>query len=225
MALRQDLDAQRVKFFATASADEAEIIRRTDAALAAQGIERRIPKAGEPAPSFNLPNVDGCMIDSAGLLAKGPLIIVFYRGGWCPYCNLELRAYQRASPDIRARGASLVAISPETPDGALSAKEKNALEFEVLNDEGNKAAAEFGLVHDVPPELRLLYAKWKLDLPRINGRPGDWSLPLPGTFVIAPTGTILLAHADSDYRIRLEPSDALMALDRAAETPRRSASR
>ena len=223
MALRQELDAQRVKFFASAPADEAEIIRRTDAALAAQGIERRIPKPGDSAPPFVLPSVHGRMIDSADLLAKGPLIVVFYRGGWCPYCNLELRAYQRALPDIRARGASLVAISPETPDGALSAKEKNALEFEVLSDVGNKAAAAFGLVHDVPAELRALYAKWKLDLPRLNGRPDDWSLPLPGTFVIASAGTILLAHADSDYRIRLEPSDALVTLDRVAAKPRRMA--
>lgn len=225
MGLRQELDAQRAKFFASAPADEAEVIRRTDVALAAQGIERRIPKPGDPAPPFALPNVHGRTIDSAGLLAKGPLIVVFYRGGWCPYCNLELRAYQRALPDIRTRGASLVAISPETPDGALGAKEKNALEFEVLSDAGNKAAAAFGLVHDVPPELRALYAKWRLDLPRFNGRPGDWSLPLPGTFVIAPAGTILLAHADSDYRIRLEPSDALAALDRVAGMPRRTASR
>ena len=225
MALRQELDALRAKFFASAPADEAEIIRRTDAALATQGIERRIPKPGGPMPSFSLPNVHGRTIDSAGLLAKGPLIVVFYRGGWCPYCNLELRAYQRALPDIRACGASLVAISPETPDGALSAKEKNELEFEVLSDAGNKVATAFGLVHDAPPELRALYAKWKLDLPRFNGQPGDWSLPLPGTFVIASAGTILLAHADADYRIRLEPSDALAALDRASDTPRRTASR
>jgi peroxiredoxin len=225
MGLRQELDAQRARFFASAPADEAEIIRRTDAALAAQGIERRIPRQGDPAPPFALPNVHGRTIDSASLLAKGPLIVVFYRGGWCPYCNLELRAYQRALPDIRARGAALVAISPETPDGALSAKEKNGLEFEVLSDGGNKAAAAFGLVHDAPMELRALYAKWKLDLPRFNGQPGDWNLPLPGTFVISPAGAILLAHADADYRIRLEPSDALAALDRATETPRRTASR
>lgn len=222
MDLRRQLEAQRTAFFARAPADEAEIIRRTDAALTAEGVERRVRKPGDHAPSFALPDARGRIVSSLDLLAQGPVVVVFYRGAWCPYCNLELRAYQKVLPEIRALGAALVAISPQTPGGTAEAVEKNALDFDVLSDVGNGVAASFGLIHDVPPELQALYAKWKLDLPRLNGT-DDWRLPLPGTFVIGSDGRIALAHADADYRVRLEPSDVLRTLARLSPADRRVA--
>jgi peroxiredoxin len=183
-------------------------------------IARTILKAGDRAPAVVLPNAKGETVDVGTLLAKGPVIVTFYRGGWCPFCNLELRAYQTLLPEITAAGAALVAISPEKPDDALSTAEKNALSFEVLSDVGQKVGRAFGLVYDFTEELRSAYQSFGRDIPAHNGTPGEWALPVSATYVIGSNGVILYADTDMDYRDRADPSEVLSALPqrrRAAE--------
>lgn len=209
MSLQKELDAVLAEWRLRTPSDVAASVQRTNDDLRASGITERSLKFGDRAPDFTLPSANGDRVALSRLLAKGPVVISFYRGGWCPYCNLELRAYQRVLPQIRARGASLVAISPQTPDSSLSTAEKNALEFDVLSDCGSVVARSFGIAFELPEVLRPLYAKHALA--RVNGT-NDWVLPVPATYVVAPDSRIVLAHVDPDYRLRLEPDDVLSAL-------------
>jgi peroxiredoxin len=141
------------------------------------GISKQALKVGEQFPAFELPNATGETVRSTDLLAEGPIIINFYRGGWCPYCNLELSAYQRLLPEIRAAGGRLVAISPQLPDAALSDKEKHQLAFDVLSDVGNTLAGEVGLVFTLDKELQTVYQDFGFGLPAFNGDE-SWALPI-----------------------------------------------
>jgi peroxiredoxin len=145
------------------------------------------------------------------LWQQGPLIVVFYRGGWCPYCNLELRAWQGMLADVKAKGAQMVAISPQTPDNSLNTQQKNELAFEVLSDSELLASNSFGIAFDLSPELVALYSSVGHDLPKTNGN-GRWTLPVPATYVIGTDGVIQFAHLDVDYRNRAEPSDILASI-------------
>jgi peroxiredoxin len=182
--------------------------------LRAAGIERNALKAGDLAPDFTLPDATGRPVTLSERLKEGPVVLKFYRGGWCPYCNLELRAYQKALPELAAVGAQLIAVSPESPDNSLSTREKNALAFSVLSDRGGATAGAYRLAFELSPELKALYQSRGRDLAEWNG--GDWTLPVPGTFVIGKDGRIALAHVDADYRARLEPEAAIAAARRAA---------
>jgi peroxiredoxin len=143
-------------------------------------------------------------------------VVTFYRGGWCPYCNLELKAYQAALARIAAAGASLVAISPEKPDDTVSTAEKNALTFPVLSDVGQSVGEAFGIVYAFTDELRSAYHGFNLDIPAKNGTPDDWSLPLSATYVIGADGVILFADIGLDYRRRTDPLEVLNILERRA---------
>ncbi len=179
--------------------------------LAQSGIKNNSLKIGDKAPSFSLPAVNGKPVSSIQLLEKGPLIINFYRGGWCPYCNLELKAYQEMLPEIKGLGAQLVAISPNLPDKSLSTIEKNSLTFEVLSDTGNKSAREFGLVFTLDDKLRPIYKQFGINIPEDNGD-DSYELPFPATYVVNSDGTIVLAFVDVDYTKRLEPEEVVKAL-------------
>lgn len=180
--------------------------------LRATGIAGRALAVGDAMPAFELPNASGEPVRSADLLQGGPLIVTFYRGGWCPYCNLELRAYQAALGRIRALGAGVVAISPELPDRAVETAARNAIEFDVLSDAGNAVARRFGLVFRLSDELVDIYRRNGNDLERHNGD-GSWELPVPGTFVVDRGGRVALADVDPDYTRRLNPSDVLRELE------------
>ena len=173
-------------------------------------------KAGDYAPQIVLENAKGATVDVGMLLKTGPVIVTFYRGGWCPYCNLELKAYQQILPEITAAGASLVAISPEKPDDTLSTAEKNALSFEVLSDVGQKVGRAFGLVYEFTEELKSAYHGFNLDIPARNGAPGEWALPISATYVIDHSGSIIYAYTDVDYRDRADPRDVLRVLTKNA---------
>ena len=146
--------------------------------LAESGISKNAKQVGDRAPAIQLRDQHGQEFDIASLLAKGPVIVNFYRGGWCPFCNLELKAYQDILPRIRDAGANLVAISPEKPDDTVTTAEKNALTFPVLSDIGQKVGKAFGLVYAFTDDLRSVYDGFKLDIPAKNGVADDWSLPL-----------------------------------------------
>src|SRR5271154_4790584 len=166
-------------------------------------------KTGDQAPDFALPNPSGRPVSLSRLLRGGAAVVTFYRGGWCPYCNLQLRAYQRALGEITALGGRVIAISPQLPDGSLTTAEMNELSFDVLSDVGNRVARSFGLVYALPDELRAALTSNGKALPGINGD-DSWELPLPATYVIASDRKIALANIELDYRERLEP-DAIVA--------------
>ncbi len=211
MTLASDLSAFRAEFMGNAPAEIVAMMKRADLALAASGTIESALHAGQTAPGFDLPDAEGAQVRLADLLAKGPVVVSFYRGGWCPYCNLELRALQQALPEINAAGASLVAISPEKPDETLSPAEKNALAFPVLSEHGSAVAKSYGIAFDLAEELRPIYARFNHALPDRNGH-DSWALPIPATFVIARDGTVALAFVEADYRIRLEPADIIATL-------------
>jgi peroxiredoxin len=204
MSLKAELEAFR--------ADIRAMMQTADLTLAASGIMDRALKGGDRAPDFSLRDANGDVFHLADALSAGPVVLSFYRGGWCPYCNLELRALQAALPEVRRLGASLIAVSPQTPDESLSTAEKNALAFTVLSDRGSEVAKRFGIAFDLAEELRPIYARFGHALPDKNGD-DSWVLPIRATYVIGGDGILALAFVDTDYRSRLEPSDILRALE------------
>lgn len=169
-------------------------------------------KVGATATDFTLPNIKDEPTQLSSLLSKGPVILNFYRGGWCPFCNLEFKSLNDILPQIKHYGASLVGISPELPDNSLNTVEKHQLQFEVLRDMDNKVAEQYGLVMKVPEVIRPLYLEWGLDLPAINGEK-SWELPIPATYVINTTGKIISAYVNKNYTERMEPNDIIKALE------------
>ena len=215
MSLKQELAEYRAGWFKRVPAERQAIMERHIAQLR-HGLAKTALKVGDRAPSIVLGNAKGETVDVGALLKKGPVIVAFYRGGWCPFCNLELRAFQRLLPDIKASGASLVAISPEKPDDTLSTAEKNALTFEVLSDVGQKVGRAFRLVYEFSDELKSAYQGFGLDIPVKNGAAGEWALPISATYIIGRDGIIVYAYTDADYRDRTDPTDILAVLKRTA---------
>ena len=150
---------------------------------------------------------------SAELLKKGPLVLTFYRGVWCPYCNMDLQAVEAAANDIRALGASLVAISPQTAPSRRKSERENGLSFPILSDHGNALASQFGLRFRLPDELIAVYKGFGNDLAIGNGE-DSWTLPMPARYVIATDGTIAYAEVNADYTRRPDPSELLPVLRR-----------
>lgn len=211
MSLTSELAAFRADFMGAAPPKIRDAMGQADLELAQSGITERALKAGDLAPDFELPGVDGRTTRLSTLLREGPVVVSFYRGGWCPYCNLELRALQSVLPQVRALGAQLLAISPQTPDESLTTAEKNALAFPVLSDVGSDTARSFGIAFNLAEALRPIYARFGHALPDRNGD-DSWVLPIPATYVIGKSGRIVLAYVDIDYRNRLDPTDIVRAL-------------
>ena len=193
-------------------AEMRQVMDRANHELADSGQAGRALAAGDRAPHFTLPSATGATVALDQLLAHGPVVLTFYRGAWCPYCNLALRALQRHHTDITARGARLVAVSPQIPDESLTLTEKHGLAFDVLSDLGSDTAKQYGLAFDLPEDLAAADDKLGFDLQRVNdGHPR--TLPLPATYVIDRDGVIRWAFVDTDYTARAEPADVLAALD------------
>lgn len=192
--------------------DEAlEVIKAADEELRVRGVGRDALKEGDLFPSVPLMNHNGAEVSLRDLNPRGSKVVTFYRGGWCPYCNIELRAYQNVLEEIVSLGGQLVAVSPEKPDNSLSTIEKNALAFPVLTDSENRLAKALGIAFELPTGLRQLFEGFGMNLPELNADTG-WALPVPATFVVDQNGEIVLADVDPDYTRRLEPEDALAAL-------------
>jgi peroxiredoxin len=191
--------------------DEKQVVTESFAALQASDVAASAVVAGDTAPDFTLPNATGRPVTLQNKLQRGPVILSFYRGGWCPFCNLELQALQAYLPQFREIGASLIGISPETPDHALTTAERHALEFEVLIDSGNRVARDYGLLYAVHEPMRPLYQRWGLDVPAYNGE-DSWELPVPATYLIDRDSVVRAAHVDKDYTRRMEPRLILEAL-------------
>lgn len=179
------------------------------------GAGSRAAKVGDSAPVFTLPDATRRPISLVTLRQSGPVVVTFYRGQWCPYCDLQLRAYQEVLPRIRALSATLVAISPQTPDESLTTVERKQLEFHVLSDAGNTVARAWGLVWKVGASLDAVHKASGVDLAKSNGDASN-ELPVPATFIVEPSGRIAFAHYDPDWSARLEPSTLLAALEKVA---------
>ena len=172
--------------------------------LIATGIAEKSIAQGASFPDFDLANANQESRSLKSFLGNGPLVVSFYRGAWCPYCNLEINALQQRLPEITAAGAQLVAISPQTPDKSVDQVTNSKLTFEVLSDINNKLARECGLVFTLPVSLRPIYSAWEIDIPDHNGN-DHFELPIPATYIIDTDGKIRYVFADMDYTKRLEP--------------------
>src|SRR4051812_48890106 len=174
----------------------------------ATGIAERAKRVGDRAPDVTLPDAFGRPVRLSDAWRKGPLVVIFYRGGWCSYCNLQLRAWQAHARELESLKATLVAISPQKPDNSMTTVEINQLAYPVLSDCGLDAADGFDISYTLPPELVDFYGAVGVDVPVFNGN-GQWVLPVPSTFVIDEVGTIRLAHVDEDFGRHPEPRDVL----------------
>ena len=188
-----------------------DIMRKAIEDLEATDILKHAVKTGDKFPDFTLPNAQGKTITLSEQLQKGKVVITFYRGGWCPYCNLELKAFQEVLPQIKEKGATLIAITPETPDNSLSTKEKNELDFEVLTSENNELARSLNLVFKLPEALAELYGKFGIDLLESQGNDAN-ELPVAATYIIDQNGEVSYHFLSEDYKLRADPEDIIAAL-------------
>lgn len=211
MSLREKLERQ---WLTTRSEEIRQGYEALIRQLASSGMTEASLKAGNQIPEFELPSVEGRLLSSAELLRRGPLVLSFFRGGWCPYCTLELGALQEALPDIAARGASIAAITPDSGTAFAAVKRDNRLDFDILSDLDYGLALLFGIIFKLPDRIRDLYLTLGIDLGARHGNRHAWLLPIPATYIVDRHGMIAHAHVDPDFRRRMEPSEILQVLGR-----------
>ncbi|AZN32397.1 peroxiredoxin-like family protein [Pseudoalteromonas sp. Xi13] len=212
MSLKSQIDAYNVQKEAKLPGDVLALMAQTNEELIAQHIKNNALQVGAKVSNFSLNNHSAEQVELADLLNNGPVIISFYRGNWCPYCNLELKALNDHLPEFKTHNAQLVAISPQLPDETLSSAQKNALEFDVLSDINNKVAEQFGLLFTLDERIVALYSQFGIDFEKYYGNK-SYKLPLPATYVINQKGIITYAFLNEDYTLRAEPTDVLAALE------------
>ncbi len=212
MSLKAQIDAFNVQKEANLPADVLALMNTTNEELIAQHIKNNALQVGDKVENFTLANHLGKNVELVDLLKKGPVMISFYRGAWCPYCNLELKALNDYLPQFKTKSAQLIAISPQLPDQTLTTAQKNKLEFDVLSDVGNKVAQQFGLLFTLDKRIQELYTGFGIDFEQTYGDK-TYQLPLPATYVINQNGIITYAFLNEDYTLRAEPSDVMTALD------------
>ncbi len=181
-------------------------IRRLVEVLMHQDAARKTLQAGMCAPDFTLPASDGNTIKLSDLWQRGAVVVTFFRGGWCPFCSLTLRAYDVMLPRVQQLGASMVALSPQSTQHS---RNMGSFHFPLLHDYNNAVARQYGLVYTVPEFAR----RYVDDLVEYN-QTDTWELPIAGTFVVDRSGTITLAYVNPDYVRRLEPATILAELRR-----------
>lgn len=211
MSLTQQLAQTRAAFLAQVADDIRQVMDQATAELAASGITETALNVGDRLPDATLSDHRDAPVNLYEQLSNGPLVVSFYRGGWCPYCNLELKALQAKLPQIRTLGANLIAITPELPDESLNTVEKNAIRFPVLTDVGSHYARECGLVFTLPESLRPVYDGFGIDVEKHNGA-GQFDFPLAATYVVGRGGAIEHAFIDADYTKRLDPEQIMASL-------------
>lgn len=217
-SLAKQLDAFLQALLERVEPATAAVLQRAEQARTELMHTQRAIGVGDLAPDFTLPDQHGKPVSLHDALAHGPLVLTFYRGGWCPYCTISLRAMNRIVPELQRAGATLLAISPQTRANSLTTAERNGLAFPLLSDASNAVARRYGLAWSVDPELRALFQRLGHDLPRINATP-DWELPLAAGYVIARDGHVVAAEVDPRAHRRLEPAAALDAVRKLQPQP------
>lgn len=209
-SLQDKLNAKKANFDANADSVKKQAYAEGIQAILQAEVTKNALQKGDKAPDFTLTNANGKSVSLYKELKKGPVILLWYRGGWCPYCNLTLHAMQEMLPMFEAGGAQMFALTPEVPDKSLSTVEKNALEFEVLTDADNGVARKYGLVFKLTDAVKKYYEDG-FGLSAYNGN-DKGELPLAATYVIGSDGIVTYAFLDADYRNRAEPMEVLDAL-------------
>lgn len=211
-SLKTKLDEKKEGFLKRADKKKIEIYEAGIDSVAQSGITKRAIQVGQKAPDFTLNNAKGEAVKLSELLKNGPVILTWYRGGWCPYCNITLHSLQENLPEFKKRDATLVALTPELPDNSLDTKEKNNLEFEVLSDVNSVVGKQYGIIYKLTKEVAAYYKKG-VNLEKYNGE-DSYTLPLAATYVINTDGIVTYAFLDADYRNRAEPTSIIEALDK-----------
>jgi len=215
VSLEDQLQQQRERARGKQDPVERGVRAAAIAAVGESGLPKKALGVGETVPRFTLPDAAGKAVTISDVLARGPAVISFYRGGWCPFCNLELRALQSRLGEVHAAGGSLVAISPETPDLSMTTVEKNSLGFTVLSDHDNTVARAFGLVHRIDPSIVAYQKRNGHDVAAYNGVEAA-EVPLPATYVIDQSGIVHFAFVSADFTRRADPDDVIDAIQRVA---------
>lgn len=213
MSLQDKLDAFKAQFKTQAPAEAFEAFARSTQELADTGQAERAVKTGDMAPDFTLPDQDGNMVALKDLLAEGPAVVSFYRGVWCPYCNLEMKALEEALGDIKARGASLVAISTQGASDSRKSQKDNGLSFPILSDKNGDLAEKFGIRWTLQDYVIPIHAGFGVELPRIHGD-GRWNLPMPARYVIDTDGKVAYSEINPDYTRHPDPSELYPVLEK-----------
>tara|TARA_R110000868_G_scaffold358814_3_gene620555 strand:- start:23800 stop:24564 length:765 start_codon:yes stop_codon:yes gene_type:complete len=203
--LKSKLEEKKANFELNADENKKRAYREGLESVKNSGIVSKAKQVGEKAPNFTLNNALGKPVVLSDYLKKGKVILTWYRGGWCPYCNLTLQQLQQELPNFKVNGANLIALTPELPDKSISTAEKHDLKFEVLSDVGNKIANEYGIVFKLTDEVAEMYNK-SFELNNYNGDQSN-ELPLAATYIINKNGEIIYAFLDADYRNRAEPTE------------------
>ncbi|MGA9638565.1 peroxiredoxin-like family protein [Flavobacterium sp.] len=211
ISLQETLNNAKEDWEAKAPSEIQEIYAEGINDVIRQQVVLNAKKNDDIAPNFALNNAIGNSVELNDYLKKGPVVLTWYRGGWCPYCNMTLHYLQELLPEIQLKGANLLALTPELPDRSLSTAEKHQLQFEVLSDVGNKVAAEFGIVFKLTEDVATSYQE-NFDLHGYNGDESN-ELPLAATYVVNQNGKIVYTFLDAEYRNRAEGSDIIAALD------------
>jgi len=211
MSLAQNIQNFQDEFIPTIPKETLDVLMSELQVLIDTGMAEKAVQQDSHFPTFALPNAKNETRSLDDFLSQGPLVISFYRGAWCPYCNLEINALQKHLSDINAAGAQLIAISPQVPDKSVDQISSSQLTFEVLSDIENKLAKKCGLVFTLPESLRPIYAAWQIDIPEHNGN-DSFELPIPATYILDANGDVCYAHVNMDYTKRLEPDTIIEQL-------------
>ncbi len=209
-SLKSLLEAKKADFELNADAHKKTVYKEGIDAVRKSGVVGKAKQVGEEAPDFVLKNALGNNVALKDYLKKGKVVLTWYRGGWCPYCNMTLRKLQQEVPNFKANGAHLLALTPELPDRSMDTAEKHGLQFEVLSDVGNEVAKLYGIVFKLTDEVADIYDK-SFGMGNYNGD-NSQELPLAATYIIDGEGKIQYAFLDADYRNRAEPAELVRFL-------------
>lgn len=213
--LAELLDVYRTRGSPDTSAEESAIFAEESAWLRHPGWDDAVPLVGDAAPDAAMPDAVESSVSLLELAAAGPLVLKFYRGRWCPYCTLDLRAWQRAAPEVHRLGARFVAVTPQSETEIALFCERDGLSFHVVSDPGMKLARAYGVAYEISQAVREVYLARGVDHSATHAS-GDWMLPLPACFVIGRDGRVAWCHFDTDYTRRAEPAEVLAVLGRLA---------
>jgi len=212
MGLKNDIDNFQKEMLPSIPEETLKVMITATEKLIASGLANHARKVGDIAPLFALENSGGTTVALSDLLQQGPLILNFYRGAWCPYCNLELKAWERCMPQLKKMGANLVSITPNLREKSAEFIAENPFTFDILCDQNNQVAKAYGLVFTLPEELHPVYLNFGVNLPEYDGN-ADYELPIPATYLIGSDGTIMQAFVNADYTQRMEPAEIISFLN------------